>query len=116
MNREKLLFILLVILLLSGCGNAIEKVDSSTENREQKTSEVDFNRQVEMMANDEKIIEMLKESGEIPKDASPTEIQKALEDYLKEKSNDVKANQKSSEKYIEELKKQIESDLQNEKE
>ena len=114
MNREKLLFILLVTLLLGGCGNAVEKVDSSTKNREQETTEEDLNRQVEMMANDEKIIEMLKDSGEIPENASPIEIQEALEDYLKKKAEDVKANEKSSEKYIDELKKQIKKDLQNE--
>ncbi|WP_226658813.1 hypothetical protein [Pseudalkalibacillus hwajinpoensis] len=113
MKLEKLLFILLVTLLLGGCGNSEEKVDSSTKNKEQETSEADLSRQVEMIANDEKIIEMLKESGDIPENASPTEIQEALEDYLKKKKNDVKAKQKSSEKYIDELKKQIEKDLQN---
>ncbi len=39
------------------------------------------------MANDEKLIKMLKENGTIAKDASAAESQKALQKYLKNKAN-----------------------------
>ncbi|WP_099159138.1 immune inhibitor A domain-containing protein [Virgibacillus ndiopensis] len=38
------------------------------------------------IANDEKLIEMLKEQGKIAKDASPAEAKKVLENYLKAKA------------------------------
>ena len=116
MKFEKLLFILFLSMCLSGCGNSEEKGEPTNQNVEQKTSETDLSRQAEMMANDEKIIEMLKETGEIPEDASPTEIQNALENYLQKKAKNVKENEKSSQKYIEDLKKEIQKELQNENE
>jgi bacillopeptidase F (M6 metalloprotease family) len=121
MKLEEILFILLVAALLTGCGSMEEKgSNSSSQNSEQTSGEAeaesDFSTQIEMIANDEKIIEMLKDSGEIPDNASTTEIQKALEDYLKKKAINAEVDQKSSEKYIEDLKKQIQKDLQKENE
>ena len=122
MKLQTMLFILLITAFLSGCGNVEEKgSNSASQNSDNHTSEEmseetdaenDFPAQVEMIANDEKIIEMLKESGEIPKDASGTEIQEALEEYLKKKAKS--ADDQSSEKYIEDLKKQIQKDLHRE--
>lgn len=119
MKRENILFILLFAALLTGCGSMEEKgANSSSQNSEQTSGEAeaesDFSAQIEMIANDEKIIQMLKDSGEIPENASATEIQEALEDYLKKKAINAEVDQKSSEKYIEDLKKQIQKDLQKE--
>ncbi|MYL64497.1 hypothetical protein GLW07_14155 [Bacillus hwajinpoensis] len=119
MKREKILFVLLVAALLTGCGSMEEKgSNSSSQNSEQTSREAeaesDFSAQIKMIANDEKIIEMLKDSGEIPDNASGTEIHEALEDYLKKKTKNAEINEKSSEKYIEGLKKQIQQDLQRE--
>ena len=41
------------------------------------------------LANDEKLIEMLKKNGRIPADASPVEAEKILRDYLKVKAENV---------------------------
>ena len=121
MKLEKILFILLLAALLSGCGSMEEKGSNSSSQNSEETSgeaeaETGFSAQVEMIANDEKIIEMLKASGEIPENASAIEIQEALEEYLKKKAINVEVDQKSSEKYIEDIKKQIQKDLQKENE
>ena len=117
MKLVKTLFILLVAALLTGCGS-IEgngSSNASSQNSEQtspEAAESDFSTQIKIMANDEKIIEMLKESGEIPENASAVEIQEVLEEYLKKKAKS--ADDQSSEKYIEELKKEIQKDLPGE--
>lgn len=113
MKCEKLLFILCLIVLVAGCGNSEEEMEPSNQKMDQETSETDLSRQAEIMANDEKIIEMLKDAGEIPEDASSTEIQDALENYLQKKAQSVKEDAKSSQKYIDDLKKQIQKDFQN---
>ncbi|WP_273834352.1 hypothetical protein [Guptibacillus sedimenti] len=119
MKREKILFVLLVAALLAGCGSLEEKgANSSSQNSEQTSVETDaetpLSAQIDMIANDEKIIEMLKESGEIPENASAAEIQEVLEEYLKKKAKSAEINDKSSEKYIEDLKKEIQKDLHRE--
>lgn len=48
------------------------------------------------IANDEKLIEMLKENGTIAKDASAKEAQKALKKYLKAKAKSAKKENKDS--------------------
>jgi bacillopeptidase F (M6 metalloprotease family) len=62
-----------------------------------------------MMANDEKIIEMLKKKGEIPENATPEEINKALQNYLKKKAPEPGSlqDEKAKKKYINHLKEQI---------
>ncbi|MFK3959846.1 hypothetical protein [Guptibacillus hwajinpoensis] len=121
--KIKLLSILLGTLILAGlagCGeneaNIINtaKDDGSVETTAPATSEDDFSQQVRMIANDEKIIEMLKSTGVIKEDATPDEIQKALEEYLKKKAKGIDQDAKSSEKYIEDLKKQIQQDFEKE--
>ncbi|MCA0989667.1 hypothetical protein [Pseudalkalibacillus hwajinpoensis] len=119
MKLVKTLFILLVAALLTGCGNMVEKgANSLSQNSEQTSRETeaesDFSPQIKIIANDEKIIEMLKESGEIPKNASAAEIQEVLEEYLKKKAKSAEIDDKSSEKYIEDLKKEIQKDLHGE--
>ncbi|KHE68181.1 hypothetical protein LD39_15095, partial [Halobacillus sp. BBL2006] len=42
------------------------------------------------IANDERLIEMLKENGKIAKDASPAEAEKGLKKFLKAKSESAK--------------------------
>ncbi|WP_283152529.1 hypothetical protein [Guptibacillus hwajinpoensis] len=121
--KIKLLPILVGTLLLlgiAGCGNNeaqtvnTSKGDVGEETAVPATSEDEFSQEARMMANDEKLIEMLKSTGVIKEDATPSEIQKALEEYLKEKAEGIDQGAKSSEKYIEDLKKQIQQDLKKE--
>jgi immune inhibitor A len=46
------------------------------------------------IANDERLIEMLKKNGTIAKNASPAEVEKALKNYLKAKSSSKKTKDK----------------------
>ncbi|MDO6654361.1 hypothetical protein [Anaerobacillus sp. 1_MG-2023] len=119
--KIKSLSILLGILLLiglAGCGENeaqtvnTSKVDVGEETAAPATSEDDFSQEARMIANDEKLIEMLKSTGVIKEGATPAEIQNALEEYLKEKAEGIDQGSKSSEKYIEDLKKQIQQDLE----
>ncbi|MGG1684374.1 hypothetical protein [Pseudalkalibacillus sp. NRS-1564] len=121
--KIKLLPILLGTLLfvgLAGCGNNeaqtvnTSKDDVGEETTAPATSEGDFSQEARMMANDEKLIEMLMSTGVIKENATPSEIQKALEEYLKEKAEGIDQGAKPSEKYIEDLKKQIQQDLEKE--
>ena len=116
----------IVALSLTGCtgeqysNSANNELDTNIEENtaEKSVSESTMSdnmlTEVNVLANDEKIIEMLKSSGKIAEDASPEEIQQALENYLKGKAEDNRLKEKSSEKYIEDLKKQIEKDLSKE--
>ncbi len=129
MILEKILPMLLgtiVAMSLSGCTGeqntnaTVTEMDSTLEEETVKendpasTTNDPVSEEVNVLANDEKIIEMLKKSGVIEEDASPEEINQALEKYLKRKAEDNRLKEKSSEKYIEELKKQIQKDLSNE--
>ncbi|MGA9287174.1 MAG: hypothetical protein WBV93_02395 [Anaerobacillus sp.] len=129
MILEKILPMLLgtiVAMSLSGCAaeqntNAtVTEMDSTLEEEKVKenapasTTNDPVSEEVNVLANDEKIIEMLKKSGVIAEDASPEEINQALEKYLKGKAEDNQLKEKSSEKYIEDLKKQIQKDLSKE--
>ncbi|TKD72154.1 hypothetical protein [Pseudalkalibacillus hwajinpoensis] len=69
---------------------------------------------VEMIANDEKIIGMLKSSGVIKENATQEEIREAVEDYLQTKAEQNQMREKLNKKKIEELKKEIQKDLQEE--
>ena len=56
------------------------------ENEESSTNLPRENSRKSMIANDEKIIEMLKASGELKDNATAAEIEKALQDYLRSKT------------------------------
>ncbi|MGG1629286.1 hypothetical protein [Rossellomorea sp. NRS-1567] len=113
MNGKWILSFLLVPILLNGCGGT----DDQPVQEEQDSSEVnsdlpspDTNQpadKLDVLANDEKIIEMLKKTGVISEDASPEEIEKALQKYLKDKNSNQLINEKEKKKYIEEIKKKI---------
>ncbi|MGP4081801.1 immune inhibitor A domain-containing protein [Pseudalkalibacillus sp. R45] len=66
------------------------------------------------IANDERLIEMLKESGKISKNATPAEAEKALKKYLKERAGNVKHShggelEEEAKESKEQLKSQMES-------
>ncbi|WP_286170928.1 immune inhibitor A domain-containing protein [Bacillus sp. NTK071] len=67
------------------------------------------------VANEEKLIEMLKENGKIPKDASAKEVEKELNQFLKEKSDALKDMESKGELNDEklELEKEIKDKLKN---
>ncbi|MGM0853777.1 MAG: hypothetical protein ACQEWI_14415 [Bacillota bacterium] len=112
MNGKWILSFLLVPILLSGCGT-----DDQPVQEEQDSSEVNSDLpspntnqpadKLDVLANDDKIIEMLKKTGVISEDASPEEIEKALQKYLKDKNSNQLINEKEKKKYIEEMKKKI---------
>ncbi|MCR8849954.1 hypothetical protein NQ095_16160 [Rossellomorea sp. SC111] len=97
-------------LLLSGCATDDGKKDQdSTEvNSDAPAAETDQPaNKMDVLANDEKIIEMLKKTGVISEDASHEEIEKALQKYLQDKNSDQLTNEKEKKKYIDEIKKKI---------
>ncbi|WRP06495.1 hypothetical protein U9J35_22020 [Rossellomorea aquimaris] len=101
---------LLAPLLLNGCTADDQKNDQdSTEvNSDVPDSETEQPaNKIDVLANDEKIIEMLKKTGVIPEDASHEEIEKALQKYLQDKNKDQLKNEKEKKKYIDEIKKKI---------
>lgn len=101
---------LLVAGLLNGCAADDQKNDQdSTEvNSDVPAGETDQQaNKIDVLANDEKIIEMLKKTGVISEDASHEEIEKALQKYLQDKNSDQLNNEKEKKKYIEEIKKKI---------
>lgn len=63
-----------------------------------------------MIANDERIIQMLKDKGEIPENATTEEINNALQKYLQQKKPGNLEDEKAKKKYIEELKQSIQKD------
>ncbi|XBD02136.1 immune inhibitor A domain-containing protein [Pseudalkalibacillus hwajinpoensis] len=63
------------------------------------------------VANEEKLIEMLKESGEIPEAASAKEAEQALEEFLKEKSESLKEKEANGE--LEDEKLELEADIKD---
>jgi bacillopeptidase F (M6 metalloprotease family) len=108
----KWLFAFLVVgLLLNGCSPDAQKneQDDSTEvNSDVPAAEMDQPAsKIDVLANDEKIIEMLIKTGVISEDASHEEIEKALQKYLKDKNKDQLTNEKEKKKYIDEIKKKI---------
>lgn len=98
---------ILTVLFLNGCG-------ADEQKNEQDSTEVNSDvpadqpgSKMDVLANDEKIIEMLKKTGVISEDASHEEIEKALQKYLQDKSSDQLNNEKEKQKYIDEIKKKI---------
>ncbi|KAA0565995.1 hypothetical protein ACQCWA_16690 [Rossellomorea aquimaris] len=113
MNGKWILSFFLVPILLSGCGGTDdqpvqEDLDSSEVNSDLPSPDSNQTAdKLDVLANDEKIIEMLKKTGVISEDASPEEIEKALQKYLKDKNSNQLINEKEKKKYIEEIKKKI---------
>ena len=100
---------LLVPMLLNGCASEDQK-DEQEQDSTEVNSDVPSDQpadKMDVLANDEKIIEMLKKTGVISKDASHEEIEKALQKYLQDKNNDQLNNEKEKQKYIDEIKKKI---------
>lgn len=98
---------LLVVVLFSVAFTACSNTEDSKS--EQPSDKNPTTEAVNMIANDEKIIEMLKKKGEIPKDASQEEIAKALQKYLKNKAPGPGSlnDEKEKQNYINKLKEEI---------
>jgi bacillopeptidase F (M6 metalloprotease family) len=105
---KRIIIGILLSICVTACSNADDSKHEKTENKNLKTDEA-----VNMIANDEKIIEMLKKKGEIPEDASQEEIAKALQKYLKEKAPGSLKDEKEKIKYINELKEKIQKEKGN---
>ena len=65
------------------------------------------------IANDEKLIEMLKEDGKIAPDASPSEAQKGLNKFLKAKSEAAKKDKGELNKEAKEAKEKLQDEMKN---
>jgi bacillopeptidase F (M6 metalloprotease family) len=78
---------------------------SNSQNKKQSEA-------VNIIANDDRIIEMLKKNGEIPEDATPEQINEALQKYLKKKAPGpgTLQDEKAKNKYINELKERIQKE------
>jgi bacillopeptidase F (M6 metalloprotease family) len=110
MSGKWMFAFLLVGLLLSGCAvdEGKNNQDSTEVNSDVPEDETDQPaNKIDVLANDEKIIEMLKKTGVISEDASHEEIEKALQKYLQDKNSDQLTNEKEKKKYIDEIKKKI---------
>ncbi|MCM3718230.1 hypothetical protein [Fictibacillus phosphorivorans] len=107
-----LFFLVLFTVSFTACSNS----ESSKKN--QPVEKKPTTEAVQMIANDEKIIEMLKKKGEIPEDASPEDIKTALEKYLKNKAPGPGSLQDEKEKknYINKLKEEIQKNHNNNQE
>ncbi|MDP4552861.1 hypothetical protein Q9251_18440 [Alkalihalobacillus macyae] len=118
MKLRSMGFVLLVSILfmgMMGCaGNEEQQLNASSISNATKDGTVEEemrSTQVKMIANDEKIIEMLKSSGVIKENATSEEIEEAVNNYLQKKAEQNKMNEKSDKKTIEELKKEIQKEL-----
>lgn len=99
-------------VILSGCGtdgSSKEKPKDDAEETVVPEAEKGVEH-LDMIANDEQIIKTLKESGKIPENATKEDIEKALQDYIKDKNADTLKNEKEKQKYIEELKEKIKNE------
>ncbi|MCA1011832.1 immune inhibitor A domain-containing protein [Halobacillus halophilus] len=65
------------------------------------------------IANDEKLIEMLKEDGKIAPDASPSEAQKGLNKFLKAKSEAAKKDKGELNEEAKEAKEKLQGEMKN---
>lgn len=110
MSGKWMFTFLLAGLLLGGCAadDGKKDQDSTEVNSDVPAAETDQPAsKMDVLANDEKIIEMLKKTGVIAEDASHEEIEKALQKYLQDKNSDQLTNEKEKKKYIDEIKKKI---------
>ncbi|TMU83969.1 hypothetical protein FGG79_17645 [Bacillus sp. BHET2] len=99
--------LLLVPILLSGCAGGEQPVKDEQDSTEVDSEAPATETNLDVIANDEKIIEMLKKTGVISEDASQEEIEKALQKYLQDKNSHQLTNEKEKKKYIDEIKKKI---------
>jgi bacillopeptidase F (M6 metalloprotease family) len=97
---------IIVVLFLIAFTACSKTEDSKSEPSNDKNPATEA---VNMIANDEKIIEMLKKKGEIPEDASQDEIAEALQKYLKDKTPGPGSlkDEKEKQNYINKLKEEI---------
>ncbi|MFG6495588.1 hypothetical protein P8610_09540 [Fictibacillus sp. UD] len=100
--------------IVASCSSQTEQKNSVQQNEKEDkeeavhSSDSEVNNEVStMIANDEKIIEMLKEKGEIPENATAEEINQALKKYLQNKNPGNLQNEKEKKKYINDLKEKI---------
>ncbi len=110
-----ILFVSILLIGIMGCvANEEQQPNASSVSNAEKDGTVEEEMrsdQVKMIANDEKIIEMLKSSGAIKENATSEEIDEAVNNYLQKKAKQNKINEKSDKKTIEELKKEIQKEL-----
>jgi bacillopeptidase F (M6 metalloprotease family) len=106
-QRLRIIIVLLFTFAFTACSNTEYTRDEKPKNKNTQTEAIN------MIANDEKIIEMLKKTGAIPKDASQEEISKALQKYLKHKAPGSLKNEKEKLNYINKLKEEIQKNSKN---
>jgi bacillopeptidase F (M6 metalloprotease family) len=107
--KHTLKFILILVFSLGLTACSLNE-DTKQNNKIEENLDTEA---VKMIANDEKIIEMLKKKGEIPEDATQEEITKALQKYLKDKSPGSLKDVKEKHNYMNELKEKIQKDKEN---
>ena len=97
-----LLFSFMLYLYLAGCGNQPQdpagdpSMDNSVSNEQLKNNSPLSDQPAKVsIANEEKVLNMLKNEGILPEDATPEEIDQTLKNYLSGK-NQVKKNSKPS--------------------
>ncbi|WP_137791715.1 hypothetical protein [Bacillus sp. E(2018)] len=96
---------------LPGKKESEEKAESDTKDfSDSNSNSAEQNEVTTMIANDEKIIQMLKDKGEIPENATTEEINNALQKYLQQKKPGNLEDEKAKKKYIEELKQKIQKE------
>lgn len=94
---------------LPGKEKSEEKAESDPKDSSDSNS-AEQNEVTTMIANDERIIQMLKDKGEIPENATTEEINSALQKYLQQKKPGNLEDDKAKKKYIEELKQKIQKE------
>ncbi|MBD7962930.1 hypothetical protein [Fictibacillus norfolkensis] len=94
---------------LPGKKESEEKAESDPKDSSDSKS-AEQNEVTAMIANDERIIQMLKDKGEIPENATTEEINNALQKYLQQKKPGNLEDEKAKKKYIEELKQKIQKE------
>ena len=94
---------------LPGKKESEEKAESDPKDSSDSKS-AEQNEVTAMIANDERIIQMLKDKGEISENATTEEINNALQKYLQQKKPGNLEDEKAKKKYIEELKQKIQKE------
>ena len=93
-------------------GTSVASADTAPVKQEVKKETVHKQGPFDLaVANEEKLIEMLKESGKISKNASAKEAEQALEVFLKEKSESLKEKDSSGE--LEDEKLELEANIKD---
>jgi bacillopeptidase F (M6 metalloprotease family) len=115
MVKRTFVFFILAALTITTASCSTQKKEP-TQHENHKVSDSQNKKEeaeaVSIIANDDRIIEMLKKNGEIPEDATPEEIQKALKKYLQKKAPGpgTLQDEKAKQKYINELKEKIQKE------